>query len=103
MRDNLINKLDLTNTEKYAYFVKPNSTFIFILKDLARIENSDVIGKLNDYIIGDFTSYVDMTDLTEGLCGKTRPVHFRGVCTVVTKLFNIVRPDKAYFGQKAAQ
>lgn len=51
----------------------------------------------------DFTSFVDMTGLTEGLCGKTRPVHFRGVCTVVTKLFNIVRPDRAYFGQKDAQ
>ncbi len=51
----------------------------------------------------DFSSFVDMTDLTEGLCGKTRPDHFRGVCTVVTKLFNIVRPDKAYFGQKDAQ
>lgn len=50
-----------------------------------------------------FTSFVDMTGLTEGLCGKTRPIHFRGVCTVVTKLFNIVRPDRAYFGQKDAQ
>lgn len=51
----------------------------------------------------DFCSFVDMTGLTEGLCGKTRPIHFRGVCTVVTKLFNIVTPDKAYFGQKDGQ
>ena len=50
-----------------------------------------------------FYSYVDMNTLTEELCGLTRPVHFRGVCTVVTKLFNIVTPDKAYFGQKDAQ
>lgn len=51
----------------------------------------------------DFSSFVDMTGLTEGLCGKSRPIHFRGVCTVVTKLFHIVCPDRAYFGQKDAQ
>ena len=51
----------------------------------------------------DFCSFVDMTGLTEGLCGKTRPIHFRGVCTVVNKLFNIVTPDHSYFGQKDGQ
>ena len=51
----------------------------------------------------DFSSYVDMSVLTEELCGLSRPVHFRGVCTVVSKLFNIVTPDNAYFGQKDAQ
>lgn len=51
----------------------------------------------------DFSSFVDMNTLTKGLCGKTRPIHFRGVCTVVSKLFNIVTPDRAYFGQKDAQ
>lgn len=50
-----------------------------------------------------FCSYVDMSVLTEELCGLSRPVHFRGVCTVVNKLFNIVQPDRAYFGQKDAQ
>ena len=50
-----------------------------------------------------FSSYVDMSVLTEELCGLSRPVHFRGVCTVVSKLFNIVNPDRAYFGQKDAQ
>jgi len=50
-----------------------------------------------------FSSYVDMSVLTEELCGLSRPVHFRGVCTVVNKLFNIVQPDNAYFGQKDAQ
>lgn len=50
-----------------------------------------------------FCSYVDMSVLTEELCGLSRPVHFRGVCTVVSKLFHIVAPDRAYFGQKDAQ
>lgn len=50
-----------------------------------------------------FCSYVNMTGLPDALCGLTRPVHFKGVCTVVNKLFNIVQPDRAYFGQKDAQ
>ena len=51
----------------------------------------------------DYCTFVDMDGLTKGLCGKTRPTHFRGVCSVVSKLFNIVAPDNAYFGQKDAQ
>lgn len=51
----------------------------------------------------DFCTSVNMSVLTENLCGKSRPVHFGGVCTVVSKLFNIVTPDRAYFGQKDAQ
>lgn len=50
-----------------------------------------------------FCSFVDMNGPTAELCGKSRPTHFRGVCTVVNKLFNIVQPDRAYFGQKDAQ
>lgn len=48
-------------------------------------------------------TFVDMRKITKVLCGKTRPIHFSGVCTVVSKLFNIVTPDRAYFGQKDAQ
>ena len=51
----------------------------------------------------DACTFVDMSGLTGELCGKSRPIHFRGVCTVVSKLFHIVAPDRAYFGQKDAQ
>lgn len=65
----------------------------------------DVVGVFTDtemYRPG-FATYVEVQGLTEGLCGKSRPGHFRGVTTVVTKLFHIFGPHRAYFGQKDAQ
>lgn len=50
-----------------------------------------------------FSLYIDVGKIGTVLCGKSRPTHFRGVATVVLKLFNIVKPDNAYFGQKDAQ
>lgn len=50
-----------------------------------------------------FCTFVDITTLSDTLCGASRPVHFRGVCTVITKLLNTVKPDKIFFGQKDAQ
>lgn len=76
-------------------------------RDAALCENAgaDLIfhPEPDEMYFGDFCTYIDMDGLTKGLCGKTRPTHFRGVCTVVGKLFNIVEPDRAYFGQKDAQ
>lgn len=51
----------------------------------------------------DKKAFVDIEGLSDNLCGARRAGHFRGVCTVCTKLFNIVGPDRAYFGQKDAQ
>ena len=48
-------------------------------------------------------TFVNIESLSNHLCGKSRPIHFRGVCTVVSKLFIIINPDNAYFGQKDAQ
>ncbi|RGB74925.1 pantoate--beta-alanine ligase [Anaerococcus nagyae] len=51
----------------------------------------------------DRKTFVDIEDMSNNLCGAKRPGHFRGVCTVCTKLFNITGADRAYFGQKDAQ
>ena len=89
----------------------PNEDFAAYPRDLERDTlkceeaGADLIfaPKASEMYAEDFTSFVDMTGPTEDLCGAKRPGHFRGVCTVVAKLFNIVTPDKAYFGQKDAQ
>lgn len=50
-----------------------------------------------------FDTSVEVSGLDNELCGATRPGHFKGVCTIITKLFNLVQPDKAYFGEKDYQ
>ena len=51
----------------------------------------------------DKKAFVNITDLSDTLCGIRRPIHFKGVCTVVAKFFNIIQPTNAYFGEKDAQ
>jgi len=73
--------------------------------DLCRAAGASAVftpDKLMMYPPG-FATWVTVDGLTTKLCGKSRPDHFRGVTTVVTKLFNLVQPARAYFGQKDAQ
>lgn len=76
-------------------------------QDAANCESAgaDIIfaPNVSDIYLPDASTYVGEEDISRFLCGKTRPKHFRGVTTVVTILFNIVRPDIAVFGEKDAQ
>ena len=76
-------------------------------RDLAMLEAQGVtlvlIPSAEEMYPPHFQTYVDVEQITQGLEGEYRPGHFRGVATVVSKLFNIVQPDRAYFGQKDAQ
>lgn len=58
---------------------------------------------VEDIYPANYKTYVEVYDITEKLCGASRPGHFKGVTTIVTKLFNMVLPDRAYFGLKDAQ
>jgi pantoate--beta-alanine ligase len=74
-------------------------------EELAREAGVDVIfhPSVKDIYPEGYATYVAVEKLTDTLCGQSRPGHFKGVSTIVTKLFNIVKPDVAYFGQKDAQ
>ncbi len=72
--------------------------------ELAKTHNVDFVFIPDvEEMYSSYLTTVHVKELTSGLCGKSRPTHFDGVTTVVTKLFNIVRPTKAYFGQKDIQ
>ncbi len=76
-------------------------------RDLSMLEKEGVdfvfIPEVEEMYPKNYSTYVNEESLSRYLCGRSRPGHFRGVCTVVTKLFNIVKPHRAYFGQKDAQ
>ncbi|MCE5195185.1 MAG: pantoate--beta-alanine ligase [Nitrospiraceae bacterium] len=75
--------------------------------DIAKLkaEGIDVLYMPDDSLVypENFSTFIDMNGLSEKLCGAYRPGHFKGVCTVVAKLFNVVKPTRAYFGQKDFQ
>lgn len=74
-------------------------------KELCKINGASLIfaPEASEMYPSKASTFVNVEGLTEGLCGEKRPGHFRGVCTVVSKLFNIVAPHRAYFGEKDAQ
>ena len=76
-------------------------------RDLRMLEEEEVdsvfMPNVTEIYPQGYITYVTLKGLTDCLCGRSRPGHFDGVATVVTKLFNIVRPDKAFFGQKDGQ
>lgn len=89
----------------------PHEDFLSYPRDLSRDEQLAVTAGV-DFIFApekeemypiSFQTSVQVTHRSKTLCGEKRPGHFAGVCTIVTKLFNLIQPDRAYFGQKDAQ
>lgn len=83
--------------KKYPRNTKRDLTTLEPLADIVFMPSND------EMYPKDYNSWVEVKDVTEELEGAMRPSHFRGVTTVVNKLFNIVAPTRAYFGQKDAQ
>ena len=73
-------------------------------KSLCEAHKADIIfSPTSDEMYHDRKAFVNIVELSDTLCGISRPIDFKGVCTVVTKLFNIIQPTNAYFGEKDAQ
>jgi pantoate--beta-alanine ligase len=76
-------------------------------KDCEKLKNIEIdylfLPDVNSLYPNGYSTYINVENLSDKLCGKFRPNHFRGVATIVCKLFNIVNPNRAYFGQKDYQ
>jgi len=96
-----VNPIQFGPTEDYDRYPRDEE------RDLRLLEKENVdyvfIPKVEGMYPAGYSTYVEEVSLSRFLCGARRPGHFKGVCTVVTKLFNIVRPHKAYFGKKDYQ
>lgn len=79
----------------------------YIDSDIERLKKQNIdavfIPDTSEIYPKDFSTSVNVTGITEGLCGKSRPGHFKGVATIIVKLFNIIKPNNAYFGEKDYQ
>ncbi|MFH1772063.1 MAG: pantoate--beta-alanine ligase [Candidatus Omnitrophota bacterium] len=96
-----VNPIQFGPKEDYSNYPRRLSRDKMLLKR----EEVDVLflPSVGSFYAGDFSTFVFEERLSKILCGKSRPGHFKGVLTVVAKLFNVVLPDKAYFGQKDYQ
>jgi pantoate--beta-alanine ligase len=96
-----VNPTQFGPNEDLARYPRPLANDV----DVCRTEGVDVVfhPEPGTMYPPDFRTRVEVEGLQHVLCGVTRPTHFRGVATVVLKLFNIIQPDLAYFGQKDAQ
>jgi len=96
-----VNPTQFGPSEDYKSYPRDEKRDLSLLKK----EKVDIafIPSVEDMYPENYQTYVEVTDLSKYLCGKSRPGHFKGVCTVVTKLFNIVKPHYAVFGEKDYQ
>lgn len=96
-----VNPLQFGKNEDFGKYPRP------IEKDTDMCKNAEADYVFNPDVkelIGENPlTYVDINELSDNLCGLSRPGHFRGVCTIVSKFFNLILPDKAYFGKKDIQ
>jgi pantoate--beta-alanine ligase len=94
-----VNPLQFEPGSDFEKYPRPESED----EEICRAAGVNLLFRPRHMYFDDRSIYVDETSLSTGLCGASRPGHFRGVCTVVAKLFNLLRPDTAVFGQKDYQ
>ena len=96
-----VNPLQFGPKEDFSQYPRPLDKDL----ELLRAEEADFVftPETSEFYASDFSTFVSEESVSAPLCGALRPGHFKGVTTVVLKLFNLVRPDLAYFGQKDAQ
>jgi len=96
-----VNPLQFEPGSDFSHYPRPEAAD----EEVCRKEGVDLIFRPvpNEMYFDDRSTLVEETTLSEGLCGAARPGHFRGVCTVVTKLFHLLTPDAAVFGEKDFQ
>jgi len=96
-----VNPLQFGPDSDFTHYPRPEAAD----EETCRAAGVDLIFRPlpNEIYADDHSTYVEETTLSEGLCGSSRPGHFRGVCTVVTKLFHLLAPVAAVFGEKDFQ